>query len=280
MSQILVATDLTPRAERAVGRAFLIARAWGETTVTVLHVTQDDLPADLAEAYGTEAAKHLDWVCGQAAEAAAVPWRSRLVAGDPASVTRRVAEEIGADLVVTGLHRRRRMFDRLRKTTLELIVEDSRLPILLVADAAAGAYRRVLAAVDFSPASTSALEAARIIAPAAQFRTFHAVQTLFEGAFAEDPDRIMARSALKEAEVAMERWMDEGGLPPGIPRPAIEEGAFAAVLEMERRAFAPDLLAIGAHARHGPVRRTLGRVARDLVRNPPCDLLVARRYDG
>ena len=37
-----------------------------------------------------------------------------------------------------------------------------------------------------------------------------------------------------------------------------------------------DLIAVGAHGRVGAARAILGSLATDLMRDPPCDLLIAR----
>ena len=37
-----------------------------------------------------------------------------------------------------------------------------------------------------------------------------------------------------------------------------------------------DLIAMGAHGRVGAARAILGSVSTDLMRDPPCDLLIAR----
>ena len=37
-----------------------------------------------------------------------------------------------------------------------------------------------------------------------------------------------------------------------------------------------DLIAVGAHGRVGAGRAILGSVSTDLMRDPPCDLLIAR----
>ena len=48
MKHILVATDLTARSDRAIERAFSLARETG-AELTILHAVDDELPASVAD---------------------------------------------------------------------------------------------------------------------------------------------------------------------------------------------------------------------------------------
>lgn len=54
MKNILIATDLSERSNRALRRAAMLAAQFG-AHLTVLHVTDADLPERVATAVGTEA---------------------------------------------------------------------------------------------------------------------------------------------------------------------------------------------------------------------------------
>lgn len=276
MTRILVATDLSPRADRAVARAFRLADAH-KAALTVLMVMDHDFPERVLSVLRTEALDHLNSFCEAQSGAASVDWTARIDTGDPAKDIQSVAKDIDADLIVLGLHRRRVMLDSLRETTLEYVVRHIRKPVLLVASQADEAYERVLTAVDFSPASTAALQAVRIWAPDAEVRAFHAVFTGMGRADQRDPDHIMAKAILNETRSSMDAWIADGGLPEGLAEPDIIDGALGAVFDAEMVKRKPNLIAFGAHARHGLAHGMLGGFARSLVRDPPTDLLIARR---
>ena len=279
MKHILAATDLSPRADRAVERAFRLAKETG-AALTVLTVTDDAIPEPLASRLRPETEEHLRQFCDSLSQGGAIPFKTRVVAGDPPVDIPRIAGEIGANLVVLGLHRRRAFLDAFRETTLERVVRLSAPTVLLVREHADHAYERVLAAVDFSPAASAALAAARALAPKADIRAFHAVHVPFTGYTDDDPRGQSGSSFLKAAADSRRRWMDTAALPEGVDPPEIVEGALGAVLNAEIGRVKPHILAVGAHARHGLADMVLGSVARDLVRDPPADLLLAKPETG
>ena len=175
-----------------------------------------------------------------------------------------------------GLHRRRAFFDTFRETTLEHLVRTSTRPVLLVASPSDHDYTHAVAAVDASPAATAALEAARQWAPGAAIFSFHAVYTGLGGSMARDPESIMGKALLDDTRAQIRAWAEAGGLPEGVAEPEVIDGALNAVFASELTTRSADLVIIGAHARHGLAHRVLGGFARELVRDPPTDLLIGK----
>jgi len=274
MPRILVATDLSPRADSAVIRAFRLAGEHG-ADVTALSVIDDGLPERLSVPLVVQAQILLEEFCELQPKSGSVKWNVQIERGDSSEDIHSIAEAIGADLIILGLHRRRALFDSLRETTLERIVRGASQPVLLVAGEAEHDYESVVAAIDFSPASTSALKAARRWAPGATISAFHAVYTGLGGVNVRDPERIMAKALLRDTERALDDWA-KTGLPEGVSKPEIVDGAFTPILEAYCRTHTPQLIAIGAHARHGLAHWLLGGFASELIRDPPCDLLIGR----
>ena len=50
----------------------------------------------------------------------------------------------------------------------------------------------------------------------------------------------------------------------------------ANVLQKQMSEFCPDLLVLGTHGRTGVAHATLGSVAIDFLKDPPCDVLVTK----
>lgn len=275
MKHILAATDLSPRSDRAVERAFRIAQETG-ATLTVLTVTDEDIPEPLASRLRPETEAHLRQFCESLSQGGAIPFETRVVAGDPPSDIPRIASEVEADIVVMGTHRRRAFLDAFRETTLERVVRLSAPTVLLIREDAGHVYDRVLAAVDFSPAASAALAAAHAVAPQADIRAFHAVHVPLTGYADGDPHGASGASVLHEAEEARRRWLDTHPLPDGVAVPEIVDGALGGVFGAELSRTDPHLIALGAHARHGIADLVLGSFTRDLVRDPPADLLIAK----
>ncbi len=273
MKHVLCATDLSERSDRAIRRAFRLATQQG-ARLTVLTIVDSELPVGLAETLREDAATRLERYCADMAGQFACDYAVRAELGDPAVDLAEAAQEADADLVVIGLHRRRRILDRLRGTTMERIVRASNLPVLVVRDPADHDYRAVLAPVDFSPAAMTALHLARALAPDATITAFHALYIPFAGFTREDKGGPVTRSYLREVSAQMKNWATSGGLPEGVAMPDIQEGGLTEIYGQMLGRRKPDLIAIGAHARSGLAPYMLGSFAASLVRDPPCDLLV------
>lgn len=183
-----------------------------------------------------------------------------------------LAEEQNAKLIVVGLHRERRVRDLLGLTTMEKLVLRAPCPVLIAHQPATGPYAQVLAPSDFWLGSAAALEMAGRIAPSAQFHVIHALQMPLGAVFkrgSEDTEAVLARASERRAA-----FLAVPGLPKLAEPPEIVPGGVHQVLEFRRNELGADLVAIGAHSGRKPDH--LGEYARDLMRAPPTDLLVAK----
>lgn len=274
MKKILVATDLSERSDRAVLRALRLAEVTG-AECHALFAADDTLPQDLARTLVNEAdlrlRRFLDAAPGGGAKA-----QGTAVLGDPVATICDKAAELGAGLVVLGLHRPRPFLDALRETTMERLVRLLPLPVLLVRDPADHEYQGVLAAVSFSPACAAALRAARRVAPSARLAAFHAILVPFGGLTGEGPGGAMARQMTREAEAAREAWARSEAVPAELAEVEMITGSLGQVFERQLRATGADLVALGAHTRSLYLASSLGSFTAELIRNPPADLLIAR----
>lgn len=275
MPAILAASDLSSRGDRAIARALRLGAAMA-LPVRIITAVDDDLPGALLARRLTEAEAALDRVLaglsrapGQVISRAALP-------GEPSSVIPAAAHAEHATLVVLGLHRPRPFLDLLRETTMERLVRMIRRPVILARDPADRDYARVLSPVSFSPACSAALAAARMVAPGAEIHAFHALHIPYAGLTGEGTEGPMARALTAETETARAAWALAAPLPEGVAMPQILPGGFGQILQAEIDRFRPDLLAMGAHTRSGWVPNGLGGTVAQTIRNPPCDVMVAR----
>lgn len=273
MKNILVATDLSARSDRAVQRAVRLGAKLG-LPCHVLSVIDDDLPGDLLTSLLKDVETRLtQFVNGVAAPGQRVT--SGVMAGDPQEVLLAQAEALDAGLVVLGLHRRRPLLDLVRDSTMVRIVRTSRRPVLLVKDIPNHDYARVLVPVSFSPACAAAMRMAKAIAPSAEMRSFHAVPIPFAGLTGDGPGSAMAQELCVQAEKERDVWLAGLGMTEGLPEVEIISGGRSQT--MERLASArPELIAVGAHTRSGFLPNVLGSFVTDLIHTAPCDLLVTR----
>lgn len=271
MTCMIVATDLSERGDRAVQRAFLLADQ-ARATLIVVTVVDDDLPADVAAQMVPASEAQLARVIAAVPGADTVAHETRVMRGDPALAIAALAATERPDLLILGLHRARPIADLFRETTMERIVRQVSCPVLLVSAPAAAPYRGVVVAVDFSPATAAALRRAHALAPEAPLAAVHAFHVPYRGLLPADT----VGAFLGEAEAAEAEWRRTQELPTALGKVELIEGSVEQVLTASLSRSGADLLALGAHARTGLHAAVVGSVAARLMREPPCDLLIAR----
>lgn len=276
MKTALVATDLSTRSDRAVARAFSIAKETGARLV-VITVIDEDLPEEIGQRFVQDARAKLETFCAAQPGAAETPYETRAIIGDPQRDLHALAEEIDASLVVLGLHRRRPLRDLLSGTTMERLVRASRKPVLLVRDPMDHPYRKAIVATDLSPAGAAAARAAAMVAPDAAIKVFHAYHVPFKGLTGPEGDEALHGPYRDEAQRELDAWSAAAALPASAGAPELVEGSVHEAVARKLAGERPDLLAIGAHGRSALSPTLLGSFTEELLRDPPCDLLVVRR---
>lgn len=275
ISPILVATDLSHRSDRAVQRAFALGRQTGARVIAFAAVDDampEELTADLHRRTSELLKRHVSSL------ADGVDHETRTVVGDPTEEILRVVADVDPGLLIMGLHRPRGFLDNLRDTTMQRIVRRTGHPVLLVRDLHHHDYRKIVAATDFSPAATHAISLAAQIAPDARITPVHALQIPFSGMLGYTPDGRSELEAafIKETRQSDAAWRAAETLPEQLGETRIVAGSGYAVINRTVAEEKAELVCVGAHSRAGAALTILGSLATDLMRTPPCDLLIAR----
>lgn len=259
MKNIIVASDLSERSRPAVRRAVSLATA-ADAKLTVVHVVDDAIPDSLSQQVRIGAKSILSDQVTADAEGKSLSCEIQVVIGDVMEEIDRIILNSYADLLIVGQHRRRKFLDQIRETTMEHLVRSSRIPVLLVTNQADNAYANVLGGVDLSSVCAIALNKVAMVAPNCNLSLFHAHEVSFR----------------KEAERDYEIWKAVHPLPDDLPQPKFFEATAVDALSDITKHDSYDLLAIGGHTRSNAGRFFLGGFTAGLIRNPPCDLLIAK----
>lgn len=278
--KILLGTDLSARSDRALDRAALLATAW-QAELVALHVLEEEKsvagtpipswrrPPDpqpiaerrlLADLHGFEA-------------------RPTVIVekGDPAEVMLRVAAEHGCDLIVTGLARDE-LFGRFTPgATVERLLRQSTLPLLIVKDRAHAPYLDIVVAADFSDSARLALETALDFFPNRQLTVFHAYEAPMAGLVGDAETYRRSYGALAEAELSkflQTVKMAESRVP---VKSLIEWGEPGRLLRELANYRHIDLIVLGTHGRNALLEVFVGSVAKQILAQLPCDALVVPR---
>jgi nucleotide-binding universal stress UspA family protein len=276
--EILLATDLSARCDRAFDRAMLLSRQWNArlTIVTAIegpldHVTE--LVAsheDMASLIDPER----DAVAREIREEAAgtgIPTEVIVRRGKSAEVLIDAVREGAYDLVITGIARRTGFLRSMLGGTAEAVLKQGTSPVLMVKTRVRAEYRVALAGVDFSEGSRAALACARALFPELRPIVLHTFRPGYTG-IATGPleHRSMLESARADCEQFIAEVVPDWGELLCIPQvgDAVDE------LSRQARRAASDLIIVGSNNRGAVAEFLFGSTGRDLISLAPCDLMI------
>lgn len=280
--RLLCATDLSSRSDRAVRRAAVLAKET-EAELVLLSVVDDDRPELLLASERRDVTNQLaDQALGMPEIQGLTP-RLRVEVGDPFDAIIRATDEEKADLVVMGEHRRRLLRDMFIGTTIERVMRLGGRPVLMVNRPSERPYRQVLAAVDISEPSASALRAATRLgfAKRGDLTVFHAFlqpgrgSMVLAGLTSEAiAGHVTATAVQARTDVSQYLRRLDVDLGPQLPPIVVHEGTPAEALKETVARLSPDLVVMGTRA-HGAIGRLLlGSTAEEALRTLDCDVLA------
>lgn len=291
---VLAATDFSPLARHAVDRAARIAHEKA-AALALLHVLPGAalervrawLGSDTdAEARLRDAARdQLDALAQRVRAARQLGAGTALRDGPVVDATLNEAEQCDAHLIVLGARGAGFMRRLLLGPTAERLMRRTQRPLLVVRQTPHERYRRVLVAVDFSPWSAGTIDAARWVAPHAQFVLATVFDVPFEGQLrfaGVDESRIRhyREHARAEALARLQALATRAGLASGQWQAcAVEGDAALRLVELEQE-YDCDLVAVGKHGTALVVDAVLGSVTQRVVAECSGDVLITTHADA
>ncbi|MEQ8824816.1 MAG: universal stress protein [Filomicrobium sp.] len=278
MKRILMASDLSARCDRALRRAVALAKDFGAELV-VLTVTEELFHPPTTQSNAALAEKALAEQVAAIPDAGNLKITQRVDVGWDYEDIIRCSEEIGAELIVLGIHRhsRRELF---QGTTAERVVRYGSCPVLVVKDPVNGPYRFVTVASDLSQHSEAALDVAARLVPEGNILVLHSVASRFPGFLGRDDQETLMREQRDRATAQLQQQIERVKNQLHHHVPSIEmsfpEGDAHGVIGAEVKRLEPDLLAIGTHGRSGFANAVIGSVAEQLLADAPVDVLVTK----
>lgn len=266
---ILLATDLSPRCDRATERSIDLARRWG-STLEVVVVMEKDLTVSLSARQ--LAASKARAVAAEITGARAA--QIQVLAGEADQNITSFAESVDAGLIVTGPPGGSWFGETELGGTIAGVMRRAGAPVLVAKRPAGHEYSRAVIAMDASAPSCSAVKAARNLFGDASVMAFHAFSTPLR-LFVEDVggyEAGMQISAIDEVREALRSWFDNEADKITI---IAQHGDPAPGLMRFVNANDSDLVVAGTHGRSGLLGMMLGSVAEEIVRTAPCDVLIA-----
>lgn len=286
--RVLAAIDLSAHSEAVVCRAAEVALAM-QCPLTLFHVV-DDRVQDDDEAIG-ETAEISRRLAGKEMAELGDGFRSlgielnyETANGVPWQEIVRKVEDDGYDLLIAGRRPRNRFNNRLSKGTPERLLDRCPCPLWIVQNSPTTPIRRVLAAVDFSPVSGLALEAAAAfaVATAATLSVLHVIKSdpLFTKLAAIRAGAIM-RAARDRARRLRSHARLEDFIEQHVPGAiyALEKMASGNLITQLQKTIQfqlIDLLVIGTGDRRGRAGQFRSDTVKQLLGKASCDILAVR----
>lgn len=276
IQRIVVATDLSEQAGMAVRRAAELATRHHALVVAV-HVVPAGLDAELTGFARTRLRSHVD----EYADSSVV---EPVVRHGP--VVREIAAEVveqDADLLVVGAHGAHGLADAFLGSTPANLVRVSPVPVLVVKNHPRRGYRKVMLAVDTSPAAAAAARTGFALTPDADHVLVHGDIVLGETLLrlrGTDDDHLaeLRRVSTKQARADIERVA--ATLFDIPPRVVIESGRPHTLLPDLARRYGTDLVVVGTGSHSTFGYALLGSVAQHVLRHAPSDVLVVSAVKG
>ncbi|HVR54976.1 MAG TPA: universal stress protein [Pseudorhodoferax sp.] len=280
---ILLASDLSPRSDRALERALLLARQWRAPLVALTV-----LPAGAALASHPVLALTSDAVAQRAARRQAerrlhadlagadVPLTARVELGEVAPTVLAIAQAERCGLIVSGVARYEALSRVLLGSTVDALARRAPVPLLVVRERARSAYGRVVVSTDFSAHARHALLAAVALFPQAMFTLFHAYGNpypLLGGMDVEQARQAGRAAAQEQARI----FLDETPLPPAVRARIglqLAHGDPGLLLREHGAEHPGELIVLGTQRRTGLTGLLLGSVAERVLELAESDVLV------
>jgi len=186
---IIVGTDFSPRAEKALGRAAWLAGRLGRR-LRVVHAFRDSAWANVRRLFS-----EADWTVGDPFETArgrvqelaaalaeqyAVTIDTDVPIGTATQALCAAAEQSDAELLVVGAYGENWRGDAYLGGTAHKLLDEAPCPVLVVRREPEASYERVVVGIDFSAASLRGLALAAAVLPDSRLHVVHALAPLNE----------------------------------------------------------------------------------------------------
>jgi nucleotide-binding universal stress UspA family protein len=289
---IVAATDLSPPSRHACERAARLASANAGTRLALVHALRASALEDLRrwigddaqaqDAVRSDATARLHALAADLGQRHGVAVMEHLATGHPVQEVTRHADEVDADLLVTGTRGAGFFRGVVVGSTAERLARRSGRPVLMVRQSVHEPYRRVLVPVDFSAWSAEAVTLARRIAPGATLVLMHAVEVPLESRLRTVgvADSIIAHyrdGARNEARRQLQELAAQAGLEAPQVRLSTPDGADPWMLiAQDEQEHDCDLIVIGRQGRH-VLDELLGSTTRMVLSECTVDVLVSTR---
>lgn len=268
VTDILLATDLGPRCDRALMRAFALAARWSAKLHLLLVVEPGVRPTWEDGVVAARARTEVSDMVGDAP----VEWRVLVRRGSVDEAVMEVARDTGSQLVMVGMAVNEFLGRSRPGRLVDVLIRRSPVPILMVKKARVEEYRNIVAPTDFSAISEAAIVRAMGLFPSATLSILHAYQVPFAGFLGPDSAKAIRDAATAETLAFVHRLGERLDFL-SAPKVQLEQGDPEVLLRNLTNSDAVDLTVLGVHPTWGKNRHS-GNLAGRLLIGAASDVLA------
>lgn len=282
MPTILLPLDLSIRADRALRRASLLAKA-SNARLHLLHVVENLPSADPIAVGGAlpptigQLHDQLSRIADCVAAFDAIECDSRVVLGDPIEQIVLAAVEVGASLIVTGPYKRR-LKDIIVPSTAEAVAARAHAPVLIANVLPAGSYHRILIPTGLDEASAMIARTVGDVPLGGPHELFmvYIREPLSTLMFSSTHDRDdYLREELRTAETELWNFHEAQGLTERVQRRVrLNRSTIGYEIEAGAAELGCNLIAVASSQKSFLEKLLAGSVAETIVREVATDIIV------
>jgi universal stress protein E len=275
----LVTSDLSDRSLLAFKRALYFSKL-NDGAVDILHVAEGDQPDKVPEVI-LENAKHE--ISKVVTEFDSNNYVDNIIirAGEPHILINQCAAALESKLIVMGAHKKNLVLDMFRGTTAERLMRDARIPVLVRNQRMSGDYASAVFCVVEGDASQIMINAAMDlnILHDADINVIHAcefVASRDQPAIVDDSksDEKQKSNMVADRATKIYGMINETRLNRVDLKILVEAATPINLIQRAVSEFQADILIVGTKSTVGLERFFLGSVAKEVLRQIDCDILI------
>ncbi len=281
MKNILLATDLSRATKRALGRAVKLAAAMS-AKLHIVHVCPlYSSPVSKKQALSLKQDAEEIIKASLAAVKKGRKIQSSITVIEGGEIYAEIisqATKVKTELIVMGIHGKVKLVDMFVGTTIERVIRKGITPVLMVRNKPQNEYKNVLVGTDFSNGSTQAFEIALELAPKGVFRLVHSYMYVggHMGRYMEDVLEDLAKDKLEKFVQKNSGFLKKHKIAQKNFHFTTLKGEPHACLQNAASKEKTDLIGIGTHSSLSLMPFKVGGTAKDILSDPPCDVLIAK----
>lgn len=282
MKNLLIATDLSPRSDRALYRAINLA-VENNYILHVLHVVDEELPDRIARNISKEAKEKILEQIKSFKSRLNIKVNIEVLIGKHYETILSESEKINATAIILGTPRMNTLKNFFIGSTAERIVRSSNLPVFVVKNASMKKYKRVVVAIDFSVYSRRCLDFALDFFANEDIYLVHSYHIPYKHIIESSQLTYKAKREQKTAFLnmvnqEMTHFLEAFEQDTENINIIVKEGPVITRLNNEIKKLKADLLIMGTRGRTGISRAFLGSVAENMLITSNCDLVIVNAW--